>query len=123
MTCSLLPSRRLVRGLLCGLTCILTVACSASPSLLKPYRPDVRQGNYLDQALLETLKPGMTREQVRFLMGTPLVVDIFNPDRWDYIHRFEPGRGGPIIHRHVGLIFENDRLAHIHADGFEAPPR
>jgi outer membrane protein assembly factor BamE len=119
---SAMSSRFFSPRLLCGVFCVFLTACSgASPtSFLKPYRPDVRQGNYLDAPLLEALKPGLTRDQVRFLLGSPPVVDLFNPNRWDYVYRFEPGRGGHTVYRRIGLVFEQDRLAHIEASGFEA---
>ena len=57
-----------------------------SACFLKPYKIDVQQGNFLDQEMVAKLKPGMTRSQVRFLLGTPLIADPFHPDRWDYVY-------------------------------------
>jgi outer membrane protein assembly factor BamE len=62
-------------------------------SVVTPYRIDIRQGNYITQEMVAQLKPGMSRDQVRFILGTPLVADIFHADRWDYIYSFKPGRG------------------------------
>ena len=64
-----------------------------SPDFVKPYRIDIRQGNYVTQEMVSQLKPGMSRDQVRFVLGTPLVTDVFHTDRWDYIYRFRPGKG------------------------------
>src|SRR5215475_3026894 len=70
--------------------------CSQVPALpaiptLTPYRMDVQQGNVVTQEMVEKLKPGMTPSQVRFILGTPLVVDAFHKDRWDYVYRFTRG--------------------------------
>ncbi|RMG27455.1 MAG: outer membrane protein assembly factor BamE, partial [Gammaproteobacteria bacterium] len=57
------------------------------------YRIDIQQGNVVTQEQIDQLRPGMTREQVRYLLGTPLVQDTFHPERWDYVYYFKPGRG------------------------------
>jgi len=67
--------------------------------LLQPYRVEVPQGNYVDQAMLSQVKPGMSREQVRFALGTPLLVDPFRPDRWDYVFRFQHPNGSADLRR------------------------
>lgn len=101
-------------------------ACSATAvtDFVKPYRIDVRQGNYVSQEMVAQLKTGMTREQVRFVLGTPLVTDVFHADRWDYIYRFQPGKG-EVQERRLSVIFENGQLARLDGDvrAEEAPPR
>lgn len=57
-----------------------------------PYRINIQQGNYLDEETIGQVEPGMTRAQVKFLLGTPLVADAFNEDRWDYIFHYRDGR-------------------------------
>ena len=84
-------------------------------SKVNPYKIDVRQGNYVDQDMIAQLKKGMTREQVRFVLGTPLVVDAFRGDRWDYVYRFKPGRGEP-QQRVVSVFFVDDKLDRIDGD-------
>jgi outer membrane protein assembly factor BamE len=95
----------------------LLVACSGGPEggLLRPYRIDVRQGNLVTQEMVARLKPGMTREQVRFVLGTPLVSDVFHADRWDYVYRFQPGRGEP-QQRRMSVFFADGRLARVDGD-------
>ena len=61
-----------------------------------PYRPDIQQGNFISQEMLQQLKPGMTRDQVRFILGTPLLMDIFHAERWDYPFRLARGNGETI---------------------------
>jgi outer membrane protein assembly factor BamE len=88
---------------------------------ISPHRIDIQQGNVLSQDMLDKLKPGMTPAQVRFILGTPLVVDPFHKDRWDYIYRLE--RGGKVLeHRRVTVIFENDRLKGLEGDVVAAKP-
>jgi outer membrane protein assembly factor BamE len=76
---------------------------------LKPYHIDVQQGNYIDQEMISKLKPDMTRAQVRFLLGTPLIADPFNPDRWDYLY-IDRRRGRLKDVRRLTVYFEEDRL-------------
>jgi outer membrane protein assembly factor BamE len=93
-------------------------ACSSTPdvtSLLSPYRIDVRQGNYVTQDMVARLKPGMSRDQVRFALGTPLVADMFHANRWDYVYRFEPGRGEVQLRRLV-VYFEDNKLVRAGGD-------
>jgi outer membrane protein assembly factor BamE len=96
----------------------LAAACSSAPdvtSRLTPYRVDVRQGNFVSQEMVAQLKPGLTRDQVRFLLGTPLIVDVFHADRWDYSYRFEPGRG-EVQHRLLTVFFEDGKLIRVSGD-------
>lgn len=93
-------------------------ACSSAPnvtSVLSPYRIDVRQGNYVTQDMVARLKPGMSRDQVRFALGTPLVADLFHANRWDYVYRFEPGRGEVQLRRLV-VFFEDNKLVRVGGD-------
>jgi outer membrane protein assembly factor BamE len=85
-------------------------ACLAlSSCFLTPHRIDVQQGNYLDTEAIAKLKPGMTRSQVRFLLGTPLLTDAFHPDRWDYL--YIDRRKGRLVQEHrLTLWFEGDQL-------------
>lgn len=82
---------------------------------LNPYRIDVRQGNYVDQEMVAQLRRGMTREQVRFVLGTPLVVDIFRNDRWDYVYLFTKGHGQP-EKRIISVFFKDDVLERVAGD-------
>lgn len=95
-------------------------ACSSVSVPLSPYRIDVQQGNALEQESVDKLKPGLTRSQVRFLLGTPLVVDPFHTNRWDYVYNFRKG-GKLTEERRLVLFFNGDVLARIEAEGF--PPR
>lgn len=99
-------------------TLMLCAACSNAPqvtSYLSPYRIDVRQGNFVTQDMVSQLKPGQSREQVRFILGTPLVADMFHADRWDYIYRLRPGHG-EAQQRHLIVFFQDGKLARVAGD-------
>lgn len=93
----------LISGTACGCTRLV-------PSF---YEIDIRQGNYFDQAMVDQLRPGMTKRQVQFLFGTPLLIDPFNPNRWDYVYRFREGGEGLQMSRHITLYFDGDVLTRI----------
>jgi outer membrane protein assembly factor BamE len=75
------------------------------------YRINIQQGNFLDQAAVEQVKPGMTRSQVRYLLGTPMVSDPFEKERWDYIYYLKKGRSRHVDSRRVTVYFEADKVA------------
>lgn len=79
------------------------------------YKIDIEQGNLVTQEMIEQLQPGMSRRQVRFIMGSPLVEDTFQPDRWDYPYVI---RNGPDIIREaqVRIFFEGDKLVNVTGD-------
>ena len=79
------------------------------------YRIDVEQGNLVDQEMIEQLEPGMSRRQVRFIMGSPLVEDTFNPDRWDYPYVIRNGQT-VIREAQVSIFFDGDRLVEVRGD-------
>src|SRR5688572_8867720 len=96
----------------------LLSACSGVPILpgLLPYKMEIQQGNFVTQEMVSRLKPGMTRDQVRFIMGTPLVADIFHADRWDYVYTRVPERGGPREQRRLAVFFQEDKLVRVDGD-------
>ena len=95
------------RTLLFVVACSLLAACSSyKPSFINEYRIDVQQGNVLTQEMVGQLKPGQTRDQVRFILGSPLLTDIFHRDRWDYVYRFRDGRTGAVESRQFSVFFD-----------------
>jgi outer membrane protein assembly factor BamE len=79
------------------------------------YRPEVQQGNVVTQEMMDRIRVGMDKRQVRYALGSPMLVDVFHQDRWDYVYTM--GRGStPSEIKHSSLIFENDRLASIEGD-------
>ena len=77
--------------------------------IISPYRISVQQGNFVSQEMVTQLKEGMTREQVRFLLGTALLTDMFHEDRWDYPFRMLKPNGEVIASR-VAIFFKNNTV-------------
>src|SRR6202051_1996989 len=77
------------------------------------YRINIQQGNFLDQAAVEQVKAGMTRSQVRYLLGTPMVADPFDKERWDYIYYLKKGRSRHVDSRRVTVYFDGDKVARL----------
>jgi outer membrane protein assembly factor BamE len=77
------------------------------------YRMDIQQGNYLEGKTVDQLQVGMTRTQVRYLLGTPLVPDVFDKDRWDYLYYFRHGRRRPQEPRRLEVYFKDDKVARV----------
>ena len=80
------------------------------------YRIDIQQGNLLDEKAINQIDLGMTRSQVQFLLGTPMVSDSFHRDRWDYAYYYRRGRSHDADRRWVVVYFENDRVQRIERD-------
>jgi outer membrane protein assembly factor BamE len=116
------PKGRPVRrcgALLLGTTWLLA-ACGSTvashwPHFLQPYRPDVQQGNVITSDMVDQLRPGMTRDQVKFMLGTPLLTDEFHPDRWDYLYYLNPRSGAP-QRRNLVVYFKDNKLDHFTSD-------
>ncbi|UCD70243.1 MAG: outer membrane protein assembly factor BamE [Betaproteobacteria bacterium] len=86
-----------------------------SACLLGTHRVDIQQGNLVDEEMVSKLKLNMTREQVLFALGTPLIIDPFHPNRWDYIYM--SGRAGDVDRvRGLTLEFKENRLFRIRGD-------
>jgi len=100
---------------LCAIAALALVSCSFVPNLA-PYRIEIQQGNYVSQEMVSKLKPGMSKDQVRFVMGTPLIMDNFHADRWDYVFRRQRDVSSDLEHRKVTLFFEDGKLKRIEAD-------
>jgi len=106
------------RHIVTVVSALLVAACQGLPTLpsvIAPYRIDIQQGNLVTQEMVARLQTGMTRAQVRFVLGTPLLTDVFHPDRWDYIYRYEKD-GKLIEHRRIVAVFSSDKLLRIEGD-------
>jgi len=113
-----------MKKILSASTALLLTACSYLPSNTPDvtgwltdyrYRIDVRQGNFVTQEMAAKLKPGQTKDQVRFILGTPLVADMFHTDQWDYLYRFQPGKG-EVQQRRLTVYFEEGKLVRLSGD-------
>lgn len=108
---------RKIRIILVSIGFTFFSGCSWFPS---PYKIDVQQGNVISQESLNLLTPGMSSRKVRFVMGTPLIMDSFHQGRWDYFYSLETG-GELQKTEHLSLYFENDKLHKIEGDMHPQP--
>jgi outer membrane protein assembly factor BamE len=110
-----LNSERILMKLSIVALALLLGACSLLPDRFGAYRIDVRQGNFVTQDMVTQLKPGQTREQVRFILGSPLIQDAFHADRWDYVYRLAKGNG-TVTERKLTVFFSGNTLQKVAGD-------
>lgn len=79
------------------------------------YRPEIQQGNVIRQEMVDKLAPGMSKRQVKFIMGTPMLIDVFHQERWDYVFTKSTGSSKE-EQQQVALFFADDKLARIEGD-------
>ena len=103
-------------------TVLVLSACGSVSSFSFPgvYRIDIPQGNIITQEMVDQLRPGLTKRQVNFIMGTPLIRDTFDQDRWDYVYSFQPG-GGERAQERLTVYFANGELTHFTGDFQQTP--
>lgn len=102
----LLRTPRLLRALvIVALTLTLCAGCV--------YRMNIQQGNLLEESAVNQVEVGMTRSQVQFLLGTPMVSDAFRRDRWDYPYYLQRGRERNVTQRWIVVYFEDDRVVRL----------
>lgn len=99
---------------------VFLAACSFN-NPLQPYKIDVQQGNVVTQEMVSKLKAGMTKSQVRYVLGTPLLMDIFHANRWDYVYRYVKA-GRLTEERRLTLFFDGDKLQRVTGDVVPAGP-
>jgi outer membrane protein assembly factor BamE len=79
------------------------------------YTIDIEQGNMIDQTMIDQLRPNMTKRQVLYIMGSPMLTDTFHEQRWDYLHSEQPG-GEDRMQKRISLYFNGDSLAGVQGD-------
>jgi len=111
-----------MKKLLIIITCIASLWLGGCwfPGSRLVHKIDVQQGNVLTQDDINLLEPGMTRRQVQFIMGSPMVADVFHQERWDYIYRLKPGYGD-ITEERVSVFFDGNSLERIEGTMYPAP--
>lgn len=92
---------------------VLAVVIAATALCGCVYRPTIQQGNLLQLDEIEQVKVGMTRSQVRYVLGTPMVSDPFEPDRWDYVYTLQQGRSTRVDRTHFVVFFDGDKVSKI----------
>lgn len=91
-------------------------ASNSVVSALSPYKMEVVQGNFVSREQAELIQPGMSRNQVRAILGTPLLIDIFHPQRWDYVFSIKR-KGIEPLERRFTVFFDNEVVARVEASG------
>ena len=98
------------------LTSLTLVSCSTILNNLPGvYTLEIQQGNIIDQAMIDQLRPGMNKRQVLYIMGSPMLDDVFHKNRWDYLYSDQPG-GEDRVQKRISLFFENDQITGIQGD-------
>lgn len=102
---------------------VLPVLLAATLSGGCVYRMNIQQGNFLEAKAVEQVTEGMTRSQVRFLLGTPMIADTFHPDRWDYMYYLQDGKSRKVQQRHFVVFFADEKVSRIERPSgeFKAP--
>jgi len=96
--------------------CLSMSACSyVVDNLPGIYRLEIQQGNIIDQAMVDQLRPGMSKRQILYIMGSPMLDDYFHRNRWEYVYYEKKGNADPQEKR-LALFFNNDSLAGIQGD-------
>ena len=98
-----------------SLAVLLSLSACSTDKIPGVYRIDIQQGNDVTQEMINQLEPGMTKNQVAYVMGTPLLIDTFHPNRWDYVYNFQPG-GGIRGQEKVTIFFVDDGLVRFTGD-------
>jgi len=96
-------------------------ACGLRIPGITPYKIDIQQGNYISQDMVAQLKPGMSKDQVRLALGTPLLTDVFHADRWDYVY-WREAPDGKRESRKLVVFFADGKLATVGGDVVAARP-
>ncbi|HWW81881.1 MAG TPA: outer membrane protein assembly factor BamE [Steroidobacteraceae bacterium] len=109
-------NRSIFRGMAVGLLAAGTLLSGCV------YRMNIQQGNYLEGRTVDQLQVGMTRSQVRFLLGTPMVPDAFNKERWDYMYYFKKGRWKRPEERRVIVWFKEEKVDKFEKNNVPASP-
>lgn len=104
--------------LISSIASLFLVGCSSDPVVNRlpfVYRIDIQQGNVITQDMVDQLRVGMSKRQVQFILGAPLLTDPFHAQRWDYVYVYEPGSHGSsdTTEQRVTLLFDGDRVAEI----------
>ena len=103
--------RRIPTRSSCTLVALSAAACAIALLSGCVYRMNIQQGNFLEPRAVQQLQVGMTRSQVRYLLGTPMVPDAFDKDRWDYLYYLKKGRLRAPEQRHLVVYFEEDKVS------------
>ena len=108
----------LPRVLLCF---FIGVSLLASSGCVRSYRVEIQQGNVISAEQIEKITPGTPRNEVRFILGTPLIEDPFHAQRWDYFYSLDPAKGEPVTQYRLSIWFEDDQVVRKVVEGAGLP--
>ncbi len=98
---------------------LISAGCSSLPqvpSVVSEYRIDIQQGNVITQDMVAQLKPGLSKEQVRYILGSPMLLDVFHADRWDYVYTMKKGSSDIVENRRFSVFFAESKLQRVAGD-------
>jgi len=98
-----------------GIAIVFAAALLVNGCIL--YVPDVEQGNILTTEMIDKVQVGQSQQQVRFLLGSPLIQDEFHKDRWDYVYTFKKGRSKKVANKRLTIIFNNGVVSKVIREG------
>ena len=96
---------------------VLVAGCSV-PRFFNEYKIDIQQGNLLTQEMVSQLRPGQRKDQVRYILGDPILMDVFHANRWDYVYRLRKGNTSEVTERKFTVFFDpvSERLVQVDGD-------
>ena len=110
------PSSQSRLGLKIALIALcLTITACGNNRMLRPHKIAIQQGNMITQEMVNRLKPGMTKRQVEFVLGTPLIVDSFNTDQWNYVYTLGVA-SGRVVQKDLHVLFVDGQLSELTGD-------
>lgn len=90
----------------------LSSLCLTGCGVIHPYQPNVQQGNMVSQVMIDQVHPGMSKEQVRNILGSSVLPNLFDENHWAYVYTMQRN-GGQIIRKKVDIYFQNDRVTRV----------
>jgi len=104
------------------MTILLVILTSMTlAGCVRSYRVEIQQGNVISAEQIEKLTPGTSRNEVRFILGTPLIADPFHAERWDYFYSLDPAKGEQVTQYRLSIWFENDLVTRTEVEGAGLP--
>lgn len=116
----LMPTSR-IRLLKAALYLIIGASLLVLNGCVRSYRVEIQQGNVISAEQIEKITPGTSRNEVRFILGTPLIEDPFHAERWDYFYSLDPAKGELVTKYRLSVWFENDQVLRTVVEGAGLP--
>ena len=110
-----------IRLLQAALYLIIGASLLTLNGCVRSYRVEIQQGNVISAEQIEKITPGTSRNEVRFILGTPLIEDPFHAERWDYFYSLDPAKGELVTKYRLSVWFENDQVLRTVVEGAGLP--